>query len=363
MHASRFSTLGPTVALALCSVACDSGGGGETAAGFDDQAVVVDYVDHVIIPTYTQLATRAEALSAAVDALAAGPDPATVAAAREAWLATREPWEQSEAFLFGPVDSNGYDPALDTWPLNEADLNAVLEGTDTLTVAFVESLPESQKGFHTVEYLIFGVDNRKTADAFTERELQYLTAATGEMARIAGLLAKSWTTSVDGRPPYAEVFRTAGEPGNTAYPSLGAAGQEIVQGMIGILDEVANGKIAEPYDNHDPRLVESQFSFNSQVDFQDNIRGVRRAWLGLGPEDSSPAGASLSAFVARRDSTLSARVLAELDAGIAAIAAIPAPFRDAITDDAASGRIEAAQAALRKAQTTIESAVVPLILE
>lgn len=363
MQTHRLSPGRALFALSLGTLACDTGGGGETSTGFDDQAVVVDYVDHVIVPTYTLLATRAEGLSAAVEALAAGPDADTLAAARQAWIDTRSPWEQSEAFLFGPVDSNGYDPALDTWPLNEADLNAVLAGTDALTVDFVESLPESQKGFHTVEYLIFGVDNAKTPDAFTARELQYLDAATAEMARIAGLLAKSWTTSLDGRRPYAEVFRTAGEPGNTAYPSLGAAGQEIVQGMIGILDEVANGKIAEPYDNHDPRLVESQFSFNSQVDFQDNVRGVRRAWLGLGPEESSPAGASLSAFVARRDPALAARVTAELDAGVAAIAAIPVPFRDAITDDAASGRIEAAQAALRKAQTTIESEVVPLVLE
>ena len=363
MQTHRLFAVGARVALSLCILACDRGGSGATATGFHDRAVVVDYVDHVIVPTYTLLATRAAALSGAVNALAAGPDADTLAAARQAWIDTRSPWEQSEAFLFGPVFSHGYDPALDTWPLNEADLNAVLEGTDTLTVDFVESLPESQKGFHTVEYLIFGVDNHKTADAFTDRELQYLSAATAEMARIAGLLAESWTTRVDGRPPYAEVFRTAGEPGNTAYPSLGAAGQEIVQGMIGILDEVANGKIAEPYDHHDPRLVESQFSFNSQLDFQDNIRGVRRAWLGLGPEDGSPAGASLSAFVARRDPALAARVLAELDAGIAAIAAIPAPFRDAITDDAADARIEAAQAALRKAQTTIESEVVPLILE
>ncbi len=369
MSALRFSRPRPShAALTLFALlpvaACDDGGGAEpVAAGFDDRAVVEDYVDRVIVPTYQRLAERADALGTAVDALVADPTEATVAAARQAWVDTRNPWEESEAFLFGPVDSNGYDPALDTWPLNEADLDAVLAGSDALTVAFVESLPESQKGYHTVEYLIFGESNVKTAADFTQRELEYLDAATGEMVRIAHLLADSWTTSVEGRPPYAEVFRTAGEPGNTAYPSLQAAGQEIVEGMIGILDEVANGKIAEPYDNRDPRLVESQFSYNSQIDFADNIRGVRRAWLGLGPDDTSPAGASLSGFVARRDPSLAERVTAELDAGIAAIRAIPEPFRDAITDPAAAALIEAAQASLRKAQATLEGEVKALILE
>lgn len=349
--------------ILVWTAACEDGGGDVAATGFDDQAVVRDYVDHVIVPTYTLLAARVDALKTAVEALAADPTATTVEAARAAWIAARQPWEQSEAFLFGPVNSFGYDPALDTWPLNEADLDAVLAGEDPLTPEFVQALPESLKGYHTVEYLIFGADSTKEASAYTPRELEYLKATAEDMAQNAQLLARSWTTRVDGRAPYADVFRTAGEAGNSAYPSIQAAGQEIVEGMVGILDEVANGKIAEPYDNRDPRLVESQFSFNSQIDFQDNIRGVRRAWLGLGPDDASPAGASLSGFVARRDPALAERVLAELDAGIAAIAAIPSPFRDAITQPGAASKIEAAQAALRTAQATLEADVRPLVLE
>ena len=34
------------------------------------------------------------------------------------WITAREPWETSEAFLFGPVADKGLDPNMDSWPLD-----------------------------------------------------------------------------------------------------------------------------------------------------------------------------------------------------------------------------------------------------
>ena len=47
--------------------------------------------------------------------------PLTVAfeTACNAWITAREPWEESEAFLFGPVDELGLDPNMDSWPLDQ----------------------------------------------------------------------------------------------------------------------------------------------------------------------------------------------------------------------------------------------------
>ena len=47
--------------------------------------------------------------------------------------------------------------------------------------------------------------------------------------------------------------------------------EELINGMIGIVDEVGNGKIAEPFgssiDNIDTTKVESQYSWNSSSRF------------------------------------------------------------------------------------------------
>jgi putative iron-regulated protein len=123
--------------------------------------------------------------------------------------------------------------------------------------------------------------------------------------------------------------------------------------MSGICDEVANGKIADPYDAHDPNLVESQYSYNSILDFADNLRSVENAYTGDVPAAGS-TGRGLDEVVRAIDPALDARFRAELADAIAKLQAIPDPFRDAITTPAAYPAIEAAQAAIRTVQTTID---------
>ncbi len=347
------------VAAILGSAAC--GTDGDVAEGFNDRQIIVDFADKVAVPTYALLATRVDGLAAAAEALAASPTAGGLAGAQDAWIGARQPWEQSEGFLFGPVDTFGYDPAMDSWPVNHTDLDAVLASGAAFTPEYIGNLQETQKGFHTVEYLLFGVDRSKTAGDLTARELEYLAAITSELSTVAHALASSWTDSIDGRPAYRDVLATAGESGNSAYPSLTAAAQEILDGMIGICDEVANGKIADPYDAHDETLVESQFSFNSILDFQDNMRSVENAYTG-GVPLAGTTGRGLSAYIAELDPELDARVKSEIQSAIAAIGAIPAPFREAITTPSSYDEIEAAQAAIRALQTTLERDVQPLML-
>ncbi len=349
------------VAFALFAVGCAPNEDDESAsAGFDDAAVIEDFADQVVIPTYSWLADAAADLNDEVVALAASPTDSAHEAAKAAWVATRSPWEQSEGFLFGPVDTYGLDPALDTWPVNKTDLDAVLSGPDSLTVDYVANLDPSLKGFHSIEYLLFGEDSAKAVDGFTAREFEYLVALTGELATNANTLAASWTDGIDGGEPYGDVFRGAGA--NSAYPSLASAAQEIVEGMIGICDEVANGKIADPFDNQDPNLVESQFSFNSLADFTDNMRSVKNAFNGSVP-DAETAGTGLASWVESRDADLAARINDLLDETIAALGEIPHPFRDAILDPAAEDAIVAAQAVINELRVVLEDDLIALVLE
>ncbi len=363
MRKSILVTFAPRAALlaaiSLSAVAC-SDDDAVVGANFTDSQIIRDYADKVVIPTYALLSTRAIALETAVSTLAATPTAANLTAAKSAWVATRVPWEQSEAHLFGPVSANGYDPAMDSWPVNVTDLDAVLASSNPLTQAYVSALPEEQKGFHTLEYLLWGEDSNKQVDALTPRELEYMKALAAELTKVTGELASSWTTGVMGAPAYRTVFTGAGA--NSAYPSIGSAAQEILVGMSGICDEVANGKIADPFDARDPQLVESQFSFNSLLDFSDNMRGVLNAYTGDAAAAMS-TGKGISDFVIEKDPALDAQVRAELQAALDALAAIPPPFRTAITNEADHPKIQAAQAAIRKVQATIDGPITQVVLK
>ena len=82
---------------------------------------------------------------------------------------------------------------------------------------------------------------------------------------------------------------------------------------------MANGKISDPFNERDTTLVESQFSFNSITDFQDNIRGIQNVYLGKFTAD----GQGLNTFIAGTDATLDSRFQTEVQAAIDAIGAIP----------------------------------------
>ena len=359
MH--KFRVIVSAAVLAVLAASGCSSDDSSTGEGFADRQVVADFAHQVVVPTYALLATRQVALDESIAALATDKTAASFNAAREAWIAARMPWEQSEAFLFGPVDSFGYDPAMDSWPVNKTDLDAVLASGEPFSAQYVAGLEETLKGFHTLEYLLFGEGRAKTVEDLTSRELEYLKTTSAELAEVGEALHSEWTRGVAGRRPYRDVFATAGLSGNPGYRSLSSAAQEIVSGMIKICDEVANGKIADPYDARDPTLVESQFAFNSIADFQDNLRSVHNTYTGGVPAASSQ-GRGLSAFIAARDPRLDERLLEEIQAAIDAIGAIPSPFRDAISSSSASDAIEAAQASIRKVQTTLERDVQPLLL-
>jgi predicted lipoprotein len=353
----RFAIVGALLLVVGCGGT--DGGGGVASDGMDDEQIITDYVDNTVLPTYETLDTRASELNSAVDTFAEDPNAETLEAARQAWVETRTPWEQSEAFLFGPVDSNGYDPALDSWPVDRNQLDNVLESDEELTREYVAGLDPSQKGFHTIEYLLFGEGGQKTAGDFTDREFAYLQATTEELAGIAGDLHASWAEGVEGAEPYADVFRTAGGENNQQYPSRQSAGQEMVDGMLTIVDEVGNGKIADPFNERDTTLVESQFSYNSLTDFRNNLVGVKNVYLNQSVAGSS--GESLSSWVASEDEELDQRVRTQIDEAISAIDAIPEPFRDAISDEQGRQKIQQATDALSKLQTTLNGEVLPLV--
>jgi uncharacterized iron-regulated protein len=127
------------------------------------------------------------------------PNAQTLQAARQAWSVARITWEESEAFAFGPAAYLGLDADLDEWPLNEVEVLEVLNSGDPLTPETVAELESGQKGFHAVAFLLFGVDNNKSLQDFTERDREYLAALGPVLADTAAKLLKSWTEGVQGQ--------------------------------------------------------------------------------------------------------------------------------------------------------------------
>lgn len=129
------------------------------------EAIVHNYVDQVVLPTYADLVSKTTLLRQSIAALSQQPSSAAFKAAADLWIEAREPWETSEAFLFGPVADLGLDPNMDSWPLDVDAIKGVLESgkieelikwegeysEDNEDIEAVQNV----RGFHTLEFLLF----------------------------------------------------------------------------------------------------------------------------------------------------------------------------------------------------------------
>jgi len=318
---------------------------------YDFQPILTHIAKNIITETYIDLHTRTSDLITAVELLQSTPTVANLEAARQAWRDSRKPWEQSEGFLFGPVATNGIDPSLDSWPVNVVDLDAVLSSPAVLTEAYVDGLEGTLKGFHTLEYLLWGTDGIKTIDAFSAREFEYLIATAQSLKNDAFELKHSWEESGEN---FQINLADAGEA-NSIYVSQKSALQEIVNGLIAIADEVGNGKINDPFTQLDITLEESRFSANSKEDFMDNIRSIQNVYLG----NYALTGEGITVYIASVDADLDAHFKTEIQSAIDLIEAIPGTFTTAIFDSPTA--VANAQEAVRHLQEQLESEVKPII--
>jgi putative iron-regulated protein len=327
---------------------------------FSDKQVVIDFADKVVIPTYQKFAAKTKDLKTAVDALAITPNEANLKAAQAEWIESRVNWEQGESFIIGPAKSLGLDAAIDTWPLDKGDIEKMLESRDKLTPESVKKLQESQKGYHAIEFVLFGANGKKAIADFTPREFAYVQALATVLDQDANTLLTAWTKGVDGSPAYRDSFATAGN--NPIYPSLPNAAQEMVEGMIDSTTELAENKLTEPFKKKDASLIESQYAIaNPLNDFRNNILCVKNVYFGtLERHVSGKSG--LSSYIAKLNPTLDTRVDKEITSALNAIAAIPTPFYTAIADPAAATKIEGAIKAVTTLRETIEKDVKPLII-
>lgn len=341
----------------------------EEVSLLEDQ-VISSIAENVILRTYKDLRDQTKQLAELAMKLKQNPTSENLTEIQKKWKEARVPWESTEGFLFGPVDSLGVDPAIDSWPLSKIDLDLILSSRPNIDVNFVRQLGTDVQGFHTAEYLLFGAgvnSNTKTISEMTEAELNYLAAVTVVLSEQTEKLFHAWTVRHDPTDKTAKPFiEIVSKPGldNPFYPSKKAVFQEFVQGMIKIAVEVGKGKISDPLGGDvasaDPSLVESQFSWNSLTDFQNNIMSLRNVYLG----GYRQAGLGLSEIVKSKNPSLDKRIQFEIDAAEQAIAAIAGPegwsFTLAIKQELGRSRAEKAIAALQRLETTLQSDLLPL---
>lgn len=287
-----------------------------------ETTVLTDFTNKVALPAYAQLSTDAATLNTSLQALASAPTEDNLTAAKNNWKNMRKTWEQAEGFLFGPVEDNDYDPNMDTWPTDYVQMDSLLASGNALEVADVQGFTLSLRGYHPIEYIIFGDHGSRKATDITARQKKYISSLSTDLKTTCSDLYASWSAEPAN---FAQEVIKAGT-GSAKYTKKQDAFLAIVGGMADICGEVGEGKMKDPFDAKDSSLVESPYSGNSLIDFKNNIIGAQNVYLGLN------GGKGLTHLVAAKNKSLDNNIKGLFSAAINSFDNITLTYEKAIWD-------------------------------
>lgn len=333
-----------------------------------------------------------------------------MAAARQSWLASRVPYQQSEVYRFGNAIVDDWEGKVNAWPLDEGLIDYVAasygaeseenpvrranlianprftfsgETVDAGTITkelLADTLHELggveanvATGYHAVEFLLWGQDlngaGARPASDFDpancswgncDRRAQYLQTATDLLIDDLAWMTAQWA------------------PGGKARDGL--VGGDAAQGLATILTgmgslsygELAGERMQLGLLLHDPEEEHDCFSDNTHASHYYDALGIRNIYLGAYEriDGSMVQGPSVSDLVAAASAETDAALRERLDATMAAMGEMVSAaeageaYDQQIGEGNAAGnaRVQAAIDALTAQTSAIEGAVAALNL-
>lgn len=331
------------------------------------EAIVKQYLNHTVYPTYASLAEKTDALVENLEALKANKTQANVNAATVTFLEARKWWKMSESFLFGAASDFGIDPHIDSWPLDEDAFNNLMASpnmiaalaTDEDGMVAGEQLGNALLGFHGIEFILFREGQPRDVNEITDDMMTYIVAVSRDLRNRCFQLEVSWnadapqahkdlmeelefnTTVNGGDNTYGENMLQAGQAGST-FATFTNALEAIADGCIDIADEVGTSKIGKCHTGEDVTYVESPYSQKSITDFYDNITSIKNAYMG-GMESQRDEVLSLHAYIKDNNKELDNKAMNAIENAMTKIQAMKAPFVQFYADASAGEAMEACQ--------------------
>jgi putative iron-regulated protein len=376
----------------------------------------------IVHDSYADSVTTAKDLDAAIQALVANPSASTMKAAQDAWLASREPYLQTEVYRFyeGPIDNeaDGPEGLLNAWPMDESHVDYTIgqgglsnsgivnDTSITIDAATLESKNEEggeenvATGYHALEFLLWGQDfsadgpgsrshidylDRGDAGSFGCYDTTYHTldceATTADECSAGTIWVESacainsdrrgdyLTTASTMMIGHLESLETAWNTDGMNYRAdfeAAAADEQLRRIMTGMVIlsgfETGGERLQTALDTGDQEDEHSCFSDNTHRDMIQDIQGVQNVFLGTyGAQD----GVGIKDVIAELDSGLASRLEEEIAASLAAANALQPPFDQEILNgnDAGRARVQALIDALRIQEVTLEEAFVAFGLD
>jgi putative iron-regulated protein len=345
---SRRRSLALLLACVVPSALADGRSGDAPPSTAREQAVIKQYAT-ILHAAYADALTQAERLRVAVDLFLESPDPGRLAKARDAWIAARIPYLQTEASRFceGPIEA--VEPRINAWPIDESYIDSVAGAPESgyinqpsrhpaINRALLIELNEREgeqnicAGYHAVEFLLWGQDLRDDGPG-NRPHTDYVAGGSSPNAeRRRRALAETVSLLVEDLRHVRDEW-APGRADNHRARFLALPPKEalaaIIKGM-GTLSgpELAGERLTVPYETKEQEDEHSCFSDTTHQDVIYDLVGVRNLHLGRYQplQGGELRGPGLHDLVAAADPDLAERLRRQIETSLAAARALPQPF-------------------------------------
>ncbi|RYD56114.1 MAG: peptidase M75, Imelysin [Sphingobacteriales bacterium] len=169
----------------------------ETTNNFDRGAMLTNYADGYILPAYSDMTQKLQALQEQVNSFTADPTDARLTTLQAAWRTAYITWQKVDMLEFGPGEDVSLRMYINTHPATASKINSnVASGTYNLE----QFGNKDAQGFPAVDYLINGIGSRQeiiaayTTDAQATACKQYLKDVVAKMQEKVSGVNTAWAT-------------------------------------------------------------------------------------------------------------------------------------------------------------------------
>ena len=346
----RWLALGALVLLfAAVTPGCGGGGGdgdgsgGNRGPGLSDAQLRLQFIQTIgngfILPTYTMMEREANELIDSAESFCGTPNQDNLAAAQDQWRQVVGLWMESELVKFGPAKQGLLHDNIDIPRGGHANANGIEaritgEGNiDSEDPEFARRLPVNQRGLEGTEYLLFGGAGEGQAildvsDMHWARRCDFLRAIVINLHTNIDAILTRWQATGGG---YVDEWNSAGESGNTTYPFVQSAIDDLMNEMEFVVDDLVNVKLQHV--NWVQGKPESWRSESSIANVRHRIEATEMIYLGIN-KDTDQEGFGMDDYLRQTgEAGLDARIRAQFGVALTAIDGIPGTLEEAVTSN------------------------------
>lgn len=314
---------------------CTNGGMDDSGNDFDRPAMLANYGNNVILPSYEALKVSVDDLNSAAENFSNEPTVQNLTVLQEALKAARLAWQDANMFQFGPAESNILRAVLNTYPADTDQINSNI-GSGDYNLETLEN--RAAAGFPALDYLLHGVGENNeeivlqyTTDQNASSRMTYLQDNVDYIKENTDETLNEWATNGGN---YIGTFLSEENAGTDVGSSLGMMVNALVlhyerflrDGKVGIPAGVRSAEV---------RRAEATEAFYAGYSLElaiANLQGVKRLYLGTGLTTGDGLGLEEN-LVALNATDLSDEIVTEIDQAIAALQNLSDPLSNQIEND------------------------------